>query len=108
LQAPAARLLWIGVQALVASLLPDPYLPVPKLWFQLQLHSVLPPKHLASPSNPAVDSPLPLPPFQPLSQAAFYFLWGLAITSWTFYFSALWNEARPAVLLAVIWVIISG
>ncbi|KAL4858934.1 ABC transporter A family member 5 [Chlorella vulgaris] len=41
-------------------------------------------------------------------QAAFYILWGLAITSWTFYFSALWNEARPAVLLAVIWVIISG
>ena len=41
-------------------------------------------------------------------QAVFYFLWGLLVTSWTFYFSALWKEARPAVLLAVIWVIISG
>ncbi|EFN55401.1 hypothetical protein CHLNCDRAFT_23609, partial [Chlorella variabilis] len=41
-------------------------------------------------------------------QATFYFLWGLALTSWTFYFSALWREARPAVLLAVIWLIISG
>jgi hypothetical protein len=38
----------------------------------------------------------------------FYFLWGLLVTSWTFCFSALWGEARPAVLLAVIWVIISG
>lgn len=41
-------------------------------------------------------------------QAVFYFLWGLQLTSWTTYFSALWSEARPAVLLAVIWIIISG
>lgn len=44
----------------------------------------------------------------PHIQAAFYSLWGLSLTSWTFYFSAMWSEARPAVLLAVIWVIISG
>ena len=41
-------------------------------------------------------------------QAAFYGLWGLALTSWSFYFAAQWNEARPAVLLAVIYLIISG
>ncbi|KAL4428467.1 hypothetical protein ABPG75_002556 [Micractinium tetrahymenae] len=41
-------------------------------------------------------------------QAVFYLLWGLCLTSWSFYFSALWEEARPAVLLCVIWVIISG
>ena len=41
-------------------------------------------------------------------QAVFYFVWGLSVTSWTFYFSSLWEEARPAVLLSVIWIIISG
>ena len=41
-------------------------------------------------------------------QAVFYFVWGLSVTSWTFYFSSLWKEARPAVLLSVIWIIISG
>lgn len=60
-------------------------------------------------SSVRIPHSLPMPccflnPFQ----ATFYFLWGLALTSWTFYFSALWREARPAVLLAVIWLIISG
>ena len=57
---------------------------------------------------PALPTP-PVPPTAlPCSQATFYFLWGLQLTGWSFYFSALWDEARPAVLLAVIWVIISG
>ena len=44
----------------------------------------------------------------PPVQAVFYFLWGHLLTAWSFYFAAGAREARPAVLLAVIWVIISG
>lgn len=47
-------------------------------------------------------------PAPSVPQAVFYLAWGLCLTSWSFYFSALWEEARPAVLLCVIWVIISG
>ena len=41
-------------------------------------------------------------------QIVFYFLWGNLLASFSFYFSAIMREARPAVLLAVIYVIITG
>lgn len=41
-------------------------------------------------------------------QAVFYLLWGNLLASFSFYFAALQREARPAVLLAVIYVIITG
>ena len=41
-------------------------------------------------------------------QFVFYFLWGNLLASFSFYFGAWMKEARPAVLLAVIYVIITG
>lgn len=41
-------------------------------------------------------------------QLVFYFLWGNQLASFSFYFSSWMKEARPAVLLAVIYVIITG
>jgi hypothetical protein len=41
-------------------------------------------------------------------QFVFYFIWGNLLASFSFYFASVQREARPAVLLAVIYVIISG
>lgn len=41
-------------------------------------------------------------------QFVFYFLWGNLLASFSFYCSSFGAEARSAVLLAVVWVIISG
>ena len=37
-----------------------------------------------------------------------YFLWGNVLCAGSFSFSAICSQARPAVLVAVIWVIMSG
>lgn len=41
-------------------------------------------------------------------QLLFYFLWGNAAAAFSFYFASWMKETRPAVLLAVIYVIITG
>lgn len=41
-------------------------------------------------------------------QLVFYVLWGSVLSGFSFYFSAWQKEARPAVLLAVIYVIVTG
>lgn len=41
-------------------------------------------------------------------QFVFYFLWGNVLAGFSFYFAAWQREARPAVLLAVVYVIITG
>jgi ABC-type multidrug transport system ATPase subunit len=41
-------------------------------------------------------------------QIVFYLLWGNLLASFSFFFAAVMKEARPAVLLAVIYVIITG
>ncbi len=41
-------------------------------------------------------------------QIVFYLLWGNLLASYSFFFASVMKEARPAVLLAVIYVIITG
>ncbi len=42
------------------------------------------------------------------TQLVFYLLWGNVLSGWSFLFSSCQQQSRPAVLLAVVWVIVSG
>eukprot|EP00887_Chlorella_sp_A99_P001140 scaffold14.g1140.t1 len=41
-------------------------------------------------------------------QAVFYFCWGLLLSSWSLHIGAFSRDARTAVLICVVWVIITG
>ncbi|KAK9803177.1 hypothetical protein WJX72_009746 [[Myrmecia] bisecta] len=41
-------------------------------------------------------------------QAVFYLLWGNLLSAWSLWYAALNARARPAVMLCIVWVILSG